>query len=235
VPHILLLRHAQASFFGASYDALSELGRRQARALGAHWASVDLSFDRVFVGPLRRHEETYAELRSGYSDRGGELPPAVRLESLDEHHGVQVVAYALGRDTAHAGSMYPSAEDEPVEQERLRRAYFAKFREILLEWSRGHLQVPDTEPFEAFRARAGHVLDELSRAGAGRTLAISSGGLAAMVVGDLLGLTDERVIDLNLLLRNCATTEFLVSASRRNLLSFNALAGEVTRVGETFV
>ena len=78
-------------------------------------------------------------------------------------------------------------------------------------------------------------LNELGRAGSGRTLAISSGGLAAMVVGHLLDLSDERVIDLNLLLRNCATTEFLVSRARRNLLCFNSLPAEVSRIAETFV
>ena len=79
------------------------------------------------------------------------------------------------------------------------------------------------------------MLAELQRSGSGRTLAITSGGLAAMVVGRLLDLNDERVIDLNLLLRNCATTEFLVSGARRNLLCFNSLPAEVSRVGETFV
>lgn len=233
--HIVLLRHAQASFFGASYDALSDLGRSQARALGAHWASIGMTFDRVFVGPLRRHQETLDELTAGYAAGGGALPPGVHSQLLDEHDGVRVMAHALGREQLHAGAMLPVADAHAAEQARLRREYFAKFRETLIEWSKGAVEAPGAEPFAVFRSRAGRVLDELGRAGSGRTLAISSGGLAAMVVGHLLDLSDERVIDLNLLLRNCATTEFLVSRARRNLLCFNSLPAEVSRIAETFV
>jgi hypothetical protein len=50
----------------------------------------------------------------------------------------------------------------------------------------------------------------------------------------VFGLNDEQVIDLNLILRNCATTEFLASAARCRLLNFNALIPAVSDVGETF-
>ena len=235
MPHIVLLRHAQASFYGESYDALSEVGHRQASALGEHWATTGVTYDRVFVGPLRRHAETWRAIAGAYRDADRPLPEAHIVPFLDEHHGVQVVAHALGRGTHHAGAMQSQRNTGPVDPQELRREYFARFREVLLRWAAGDLEVPGVETFADFRSRASSVLDLLQAEGSGRVLAVSSGGLAAMVVGSLLGLDDERVIDLNLLLRNCATTEFLVSGSRRSLLCFNALPPAVALVAETFV
>ena len=49
---LLLVRHAQASFFGPTYDRLTEHGRRQARLLGQHWLSTGIRPRRLVIGPL---------------------------------------------------------------------------------------------------------------------------------------------------------------------------------------
>jgi broad specificity phosphatase PhoE len=53
---ILLVRHGQASFGAADYDALSELGVEQARRTGE--ALEDRRFDLVIAGAMRRHAQT---------------------------------------------------------------------------------------------------------------------------------------------------------------------------------
>ena len=220
---------------GPNYDALSELGYRQARALGDHWAASGAAFDQIFAGPLQRHVQTAQCITAAYSDAGRALPPVQSLALLDEHHGVQVVAHVLGNAQHSLGARDAAPGLARADQEQLRREYFGQFREILLRWAGGELEIPGVESFASFRARASRVLARLATAGPGRVLAVSSGGLTAMMVGDLLGLGDEHVIDLNLIVRNCATTEFLASADRRRLLSFNALAPAVGAIGETFV
>ena len=58
---LTLIRHGQASFFADNYDQLSELGERQARALGEYWARRELKFDEVYTGPRVRQSHS-AEL-----------------------------------------------------------------------------------------------------------------------------------------------------------------------------
>ena len=55
---IYLVRHGQASFGAAEYDALSPLGVEQAGILGAALKQRGLSFDRIVSGPMRRHRQT---------------------------------------------------------------------------------------------------------------------------------------------------------------------------------
>ena len=55
---LLLIRHGQASYGEADYDRLSTRGHEQAKALGRFLATQRV--DHVFVGPLRRHQQTLA-------------------------------------------------------------------------------------------------------------------------------------------------------------------------------
>ena len=55
-------------------------------------------------------------------------------------------------------------------------------------------------------------------------LLVSSGGPISTAVGQVLGLSPERTIELNMRIRNSAVTEFEFSAKRHQLLTFNTLA-----------
>ena len=55
---IILIRHGQASFGAANYDALSDLGRTQARWLGEHFAKLGVRRARVICGTLSRQIDT---------------------------------------------------------------------------------------------------------------------------------------------------------------------------------
>ena len=55
---LFLVRHGQASYGAADYDRLSELGWRQARWLGEHFAERGIRFDVHVRGTPRRHDET---------------------------------------------------------------------------------------------------------------------------------------------------------------------------------
>ena len=80
---LILVRHAQASFFSDNYDQLSPLGESQARALGEHWLRLGISFDEVIVGPRERQIRTEQIVRSVYDAQrsllaAGRNPPRVR-------------------------------------------------------------------------------------------------------------------------------------------------------------
>jgi broad specificity phosphatase PhoE len=218
---LTLVRHAQASFFGADYDQLSALGFEQARRLGAHFASHRVAFDRVFIGPRRRHRETCECVAEAYRSAGLDFPAATELAELDEHHGTAVVKQELGIPDAAGPAMHPTEEDAAA-RERAVRAFFKSYNSVMRDWARGTVVAEGIESWEAFRARSRRALD-LVCAGSGRHVAFTSGGLVSSATGWLLGLDDEKVIDLSIVLRNTALTEVAWSSERRSLLSFNSL------------
>lgn len=218
---LILVRHGQASFFGADYDELSAQGREQSRALGAHWARHGLSADTVYIGPRRRHRQTYDEVATAFRDQGRSFPAPLEIPELDEHHGLAVMQHALGSDRGAAEAMR-EAEQSEAAREAVVRAFFTRYLEVMGDWASGALVVPGVETWAEFRERSLRALDRLC-AGRGTTVAFTSGGLVASATGWLLGLDDTRVIDLSAMLRNTALTEVRSSSRRRSLVSFNAL------------
>jgi broad specificity phosphatase PhoE len=218
---LVLVRHAQASFFGADYDALSAVGRDQARSLGHHWARHGVRFDRVFVGPRRRHRDTLELVAAAYAERGPAWPAARELAELDEHDGVAVLKHALGRPGSEHAAM-AAVDPGPADRERVMREFFRRYREVMRDWAQGALEVPGVEPWAEFRQRSRRALDAMC-VGAGRAVAFTSGGLVSSAAGWLLGLDEQRVIELSAVLRNTALSEVRYSGARRSLVSFNAL------------
>ena len=218
---LILVRHAQASLFGADYDALSPLGREQARALGRHFATHGARFARVYVGPRRRHRETLALVAEAFAGRGLPWPAAAELAELDEHAGLEVARRTLAQGGDDPGARLRAAADD-AERAHLVREFFDRYFEILRDWARGSVAVEGVEPWREFRARSRRALDLLC-AGPGPAVAFTSGGLVASAAGWLLGLDEERVIGLSAVLRNTALSEVRYSATRRSLVSFNAL------------
>ena len=50
---IHLVRHGQASFGKEDYDNLSEIGLKQAFLLGKYFKTLNIKFDKIFVGTLK--------------------------------------------------------------------------------------------------------------------------------------------------------------------------------------
>ena len=221
---LILVRHAQASFYGPDYDELSALGREQARMLGEHWATRGLKVAAVHVGPLARQRQTCEIIAAVYRARRLDWPQATLLAELNEHEGLKLVRQVHG-GLASAPAALP-ADAPPEERERLRREYFRAYARLMREWASGARVFEGVEPWEAFRARSEAALTRLctTEPVAGHSVvAFSSGGLVSAAIGALLGLDAERIIDLSLVLRNTALTEISWTRHRQRLLSFNSL------------
>ena len=80
---VYLVRHGQAGT-RKEYDALSELGRRQARLLGQYFVGEGIQFAAAFSGAMVRQEETAAEVRSIYREAGVPFPEIVREPDWNE-------------------------------------------------------------------------------------------------------------------------------------------------------
>jgi len=205
---IYLVRHAQASFGTENYDRLSELGRRQSRWLGEHFAARGLRFSRVVAGTLTRQQDTAREIVAAMGEGPG---------TLDCHAGLdEYPAEALYR--AFAGR-------DPLAHQRADfKDYWRTFRAAMQAWAQDSLaDVPET--WEMFGTRIGQALDAAC-AGAGRddrVLVVSSGGAIGRAVADITESPPRTAIELNLQFRNTAYCELIAHGATRRLLSFNNL------------
>jgi broad specificity phosphatase PhoE len=221
---LILVRHGQASFGGPAYDQLSPLGEEQARAIGHAWAAQKLRFDRVYVGPLRRHQQTHDAAAAAYREHDLIWPDPVLLPQLDEHHGMAVLEHRLPQLIERDPAVREMIERHQVGDKEASRAYLKLFQQTTQQWARGKLRIADLEPWSAFRERVAQGMDQIMRDnGGGKTVvAFTSGGVVAAAVGLALNLDDEQIMALNWVVRNGSCTEFLFSTGRWSLHTFNA-------------
>lgn len=64
---VYLLRHGQAGTRD-EYDALSDLGKRQARLLGEHFVSQGIHFASAYTGALARQRQSAEQMSAAYAD-----------------------------------------------------------------------------------------------------------------------------------------------------------------------
>ena len=222
----LFIRHGKASAFSSStdYDQLSPPGVEQSELLGEWLAAEKTPADAVFVGPRKRHEQTYASVTRVLATRGVRLPEPVMLPELDEHDGIALVFKVLPEVAAQdpelqdivssmAKSGRPSADD-----------VLAAFKRLTRRWVRGEIGHPEVESWTAFRTRVARAMDRIAQVGRGRTaLVFTSAGAVAAATAHALGIGDEeRVLDLSWSLYNGSMTELDFTGERWGMRSFNA-------------
>jgi broad specificity phosphatase PhoE len=217
-----LVRHGQASFHGNDYDRLSALGLEQARLLGVHWAELDLIFDTVYFGPLRRHRQTMEAVAAVYRERRRKWPEPIELPGLDEHSGQEVLKRSLSvlkRDPA-SGEI-----KEKMDARTQQREYLLLFQKVTRMWVRRELTHPDLEAWHEFRGRVQRGLAKITEAAGSKKkiVAFTSGGPVAAALGVALNIEDEKTLELSWVVRNAAYTEFLFSRGRFSLVTFNAV------------
>lgn len=206
---LYLVRHAQASFGAADYDRLSPQGALQAQRLGAFWQAHGQRFDAVFTGTLRRHAQTLEGIAGGL----GGLPEAVRLPALDEYDSAALIR-----------AIHPAPIEQADTPERF-RAYFRLLCDALAQWMAGTISPQGMPEWQDFAEGVRAVLDEVHRARHGQhVLLVSSGGPISTAIAQVLGVTPEVGIALNMRLRNSSVSELGVSQRRLMLQTFNAVA-----------
>ncbi len=195
---VCLVRHGQASFGAADYDALSDLGREQAVAAGDELARRGVRDPLLVSGTLRRQRDTAALLGLG--------AVAVEDRRWDEYDHLGLVRARAGGTDADAAWTGDS------------RAFQTHLDAALRAWMAG-----DLPGWDRFRDDAAAALDDVvSRLTPGRdAVVVTSGGVIATVVGGLLGVGADGVVALNRVVVNAGVTTVLVGSSGVNLLSWN--------------
>jgi broad specificity phosphatase PhoE len=219
------VRHGKASAFSSStdYDQLSPPGVEQSELLGAWLADEGLRFDGVFVGPRKRHEQTYACVTRVLATRGLRIPEPTLLPELDEHDGISLVFRMLPALAASDPELADIAEAIAKAGKPSADHVLAAFKRITRRWVRGEVGHDEVEPWKAFRARVSRALEKIAAVGRGKTaLVFTSAGAAAAATADALAVTDEeRVLDLSWSLYNGSLTELDFTGERWGLRSFN--------------
>jgi broad specificity phosphatase PhoE len=80
---VYLIRHGQAGTRG-HYDALSDLGKRQAYLLGQHLAAQKVPFKAFIAGGLNRQRQTAEEVWRAYREAGVAVPDIVSEPTWNE-------------------------------------------------------------------------------------------------------------------------------------------------------
>ncbi|HCF3811566.1 TPA: histidine phosphatase family protein [Pseudomonas aeruginosa] len=213
---IILLRHGQASFGAADYDCLCAKGTEQAEHLGKVLQARGERIDALWSGTLQRHRQTAEGLL-----RGGawHLEPGV-LADLDEFDHQQVIARHEPRYRDHHTMMRELAAAEDP-----RNAFATMFGAALARWYGGSADDEYDEPWSHFQARCRRALTQVSSTMSGKDethLVVTSGGVIAVLVQALLGLSDEAAMQVNCTLANASMTTLQTNAAgRHKLLSLN--------------
>jgi broad specificity phosphatase PhoE len=209
MPVVYLIRHAQASFGGDSYDVLSELGHRQADALATALEQRGARADRVVSGGLRRQLDT---ARACVNGADVEVD-----ERWDEYDSAGVLA-------AH-GHGVPDGEQTELGVPRnvSSREFQSLLDRALVEWIDAGDASPAAETWPAFQRRTTSALTDLTDGlGSGEgALVFTSAGVIAALAASLIGAPASSFVALNRIGVNCGVTKLVSGRGGTHLVTFN--------------
>ena len=220
---IFLIRHGKASFLTEDYDRLSEPGRAQSRELGQWLARRQPQIDAVWVGPRRRHRETWEEAAEAALEAGVRWPDPCFEDALDEHHGElllkAVLPSLLETDELVRRSAEALGEGGPEQGRHFQRL----FEHVTARWARGGLSAEGVESWSAFRMRVDLGMKHIkgSTARGQRVLVFTSAGTIGAAAASVLEAPDVKALEIGFMLYNTSLSEIVFSPTRASLASFN--------------
>lgn len=201
---IHLVRHGQASFGAADYDRLSEVGREQARLVGAELARRQVRIDHAWCGSLSRQRAT-AELALA------ECAPGVTAKEdprWNEYADTDVIG-------AH-GDGRPQDAGDP-------RGFQRMLETALAAWTAAGAHSGAAETWPAFRDRveaaAADVVEALGKGE--QAVVFTSGGVIATLCGLLLDAPESHLVALSRVAVNAGISKLATGRSGLTLVSFN--------------
>lgn len=224
---LYLIRHAQAGP-RHQYDRLSDLGRRQARRLGAYLASEPVNFEAVYCGGLERQRRTLEAVAEAYLEHGVPFPEAhcdPRWDEFDLGQVYSALAEPLSRDDAQFGrefaEMMRLIDDET---HALHRNHNYCDIAVIRAWVAQRYPYAG-ESWEEFRSRVHEPLSTLARHESGKKIAVfTSATPICLWVGRALGLDDPSIWRLAGVAYNTGITTMRVSGGECRLFTFNGVA-----------
>jgi broad specificity phosphatase PhoE len=211
---LYLVRHGQASFGEADYDALSKIGEEQSRVLGKALAQSGLRFDRVLQGSMKRHSET-ARLCLAEMPEAKAVETAPWLNEFD-HQAILCGLHPHFADP-HQVRAFLKTHPEPA------KAFHKEFEKAMQRWMQGNYDAEYPETYAGFKQRCRDgVQDLLKNAGADETILLfTSGGPIACLMQLALELSDTMMLRLNGAIVNASITRLPFKGDLLFLSYFN--------------
>ena len=230
--NLYFFRHGQAGTRG-SYDSLSELGRRQARLLGEHFAEQGVEFAAVYAGALTRQRQTAAEVAAAYAEAGLAFPePSVDAgwDEFDFHRIYGELAPLMCEDDEEfrqefeevSAELSASAGDHGADVHSSWRASDTK---VVEAWVGGRYPYAG-ETWGQFLARVSACrpcADGSAKEPRENVAVFTSATPTAIWTGMALGITDGRLFRLAGVLENTSYTVLRLRGEETLLLTFNAV------------
>lgn len=210
---IWLVRHGQASWDQSNYDQLSALGYDQCAALGESLTATGRVPDRVVIGGLRRHRQSWDSMAE---TMGSNVAVTVDC-GWDEYDHDDVLARRYPELSDHS-AMLEFANKQPDAAATFQRLH----DDAAGRWAGAGSCDDYRESFPEFSSRVMAALSRLSEARTAKTtLVITSGGPISAVVSQLsVGGNDLWAEALSRTL-NASITTVVVNKSTLKLLSYN--------------
>ena len=212
---LYLVRHAQASFGAENYDQLSSIGHQQSLWLAEYFFERSIIFDVIARGGMQRHKQTLDEVcRKMLLDINSQKI----LSGLDEYdfkYMIDLYGKQYPDNELYQTIMSPSAGKED---------YFRLLRHVLLAWSQEEIKGVK-ESWHSFQERVAkemNLIQQSAKPGE-RILIVSSGGAISMFIGLVLGLSSDKIIELNLQTKNTSISQFIYNQDKISLSGFNAI------------
>jgi len=225
---IYLIRHAQASFLADDYDNLSDKGILQSEALGTHFVKNNILFDKIFIGKLKRHQQTFDGFGHAFSDKNIELPKPIYLDELNEHHALDALTFYYEDFIAQCDQAKHLWNEVDKDQSLKRRNSILIFELFLKAYALGKYAInhKTIQSWSSFRKQTKKgVTNILGQIEKGETIGVfTSGGTKSAIIGDTLKISEEKISELNLSFRNTSFSQLIYSKNKLNLLSLNEIS-----------
>ena len=210
---LYLIRHAQASFDAEDYDQLSALGQQQSLLLGEYFARQKIQFDWVACGTMRRHRQT---LEGICKYQNSSLNAPDELPGINEYDFRTLTEDYVARFPNDP--LWLAVKGQPSDK----KGYYRLLRNVLAAWQAEQFETRG-EQYSDFQQRVAGVSEWLiEKSAQNRRIAlVGSGGSLALLVGAVLGLADDKVIELNLQTKNTAIHHCFANCNGIKLASWN--------------
>jgi len=216
---IYFVRHGQASFGKDNYDVLSERGIKQSNVLGEYLIKLQLSFDTLYSGEMKRQRDTASHIISVYKEKGLSLPDLQIFSEFNEYN-FQAVMLSLLPEMIKDD---PSLNEDISNMIEDKKSFQKIFQRAMFRWISGNYDKPDILKWDVFKQRVNsgitRVMDE--NGSKKKILIFSSGGTLSAIMQMALGLSDEETTRICWQICNASLTKFLYNSQRIILSSFN--------------
>lgn len=214
---LLLIRHGQASFGKENYDALSDLGKQQAEALGRSLAAFPQPTQLV-CGTLNRQQQTMEHLKIGFEQAKGSainLPVQIQPDFNELAHTDILKVY----DERFADPEY--MKREILTQPEANKVFHRIYTQAIFHWF-DNKSANYVETFDTFYQRVNNAMETLvnNAKSKERIVVVSSAGSISVCLQKILGVDARKAFELNEVMANTAINRFVFNDNGKVNLSY---------------